>query len=94
MKCLHVFLSFFIPGWNFIDRDDFIRGRVSTRDEISRVNTLLVRSEFSLLDSQALVVTKLPDISIRNDKDVKGLKSGGQVSFSIVNHQNTITFEY
>ena len=24
-----------------IDRDDFIRGRVSSRDEISRVNTLL-----------------------------------------------------
>ena len=31
-----------------IDRDDFIQGRVSSRDEISRVNTLLVVDPLSL----------------------------------------------
>ena len=31
-----------------IDRDDFIHGRVSSRDEISRVNTLLVVDPLSL----------------------------------------------
>ena len=49
----------------------------------------LSRSEFSLLDSQALVVTKLPDILIRNDRDVKRLRNGDQVEFYIVNDQST-----
>ena len=49
----------------------------------------LIRSEFSLLDSQALVVTKLPDILIRNDRDVKSLKNGDQLEFYIVNDQST-----
>ena len=50
--CLHVFFSFFHPGMKFhlgkhmqrhftIDRDDFIPGRVSSRYEMSRINTLL-----------------------------------------------------
>ena len=57
MKCLHVFFSVFHPRMKShpclssrheihlgtIDRDDFITGRVSSRDEISRVNTLLVK---------------------------------------------------
>ena len=45
------------------------------------------RSEFSLLDSQALVVAKLPDISIRNHRDTKRLNNGDQVEFYIVNDQ-------
>ena len=49
----------------------------------------LSRSEFSLLDAQALVVTKLPDILIRNDRDVKRLRNGDQVEFYIVNDQST-----
>ena len=49
----------------------------------------LIRSEFSFLDSQALVVTKLPDILIRNDRDVKRLKNGDQVEFCFVNDQST-----
>ena len=52
--------------------------------------TDLIRSEFSLLHSQALVVTKLPDILIRNDRDVKRLKNGDQVEFHIVNDQKYI----
>ena len=52
--------------------------------------TDLIRSEFSLLHSEALVVTKLPDILIRNDRDVKRLKNGDQVEFYIVNDQNDI----
>ena len=48
-----------------------------------------IRSEFSLLNSQVLVVTKLPDILIRNDRDVKRLKNGDQVEFYIVNDQST-----
>ena len=43
----------------------------------------LIRSEFSLL------VTKLPDILIRNDRDVKSLKNGDQLEFYIVNDQST-----
>ena len=49
----------------------------------------LIRSEFSLPNSQALVVTKLPDTMIRNDRDVKILKNGDQVEFYIVNDQRT-----
>ena len=49
----------------------------------------LIRSEFSLPNSQALVVTKLPDTVIRNDRDVKILKNGDQVEFYIVNDQRT-----
>ena len=49
----------------------------------------LSRSEFSLHDSQALVVTKLPDILIGNDRDVKRLRNGDQVEFYIVNDQST-----
>ena len=49
----------------------------------------LIRSEFSLLDSQVLVVTKLPDILILNNRDVKRLKNGDQVEFYIVNDQST-----
>ena len=54
MKCLHIFFFFFSSRDEIssrqkrvnskthftIDRDDFILGRVSSRDEISRVNTL------------------------------------------------------
>ena len=49
----------------------------------------LIRSEFGLPNSQALVVTKLPDTMIRNDRDVKILKNGDQVEFYIVNDQRT-----
>ena len=49
----------------------------------------LIRSEFSLPNSQALVVTKLTDTMIRNDRDVKILKNGDQVEFYIVNDQRT-----
>ena len=49
----------------------------------------LIRSEFSLLDSQALFVTNFPDILIRNGKDIKRLKNGDQVEFCIVNDQST-----
>ena len=49
----------------------------------------LIRSEFSLLDSQALVVNKLPDILIRNERVVKRLKNSDQVEFYIVNDQST-----
>ena len=52
--------------------------------------TDLIRSEFSLLHSEALVVTKLPDILIRNDRDVKRLKNGDQVEFYIVDDQKYI----
>ena len=49
----------------------------------------LISSEFSLLDSQALAVIKLPYILIRNDRDVNRLKNGEQVEFYIVNDQIT-----
>ena len=49
----------------------------------------LIKSEFNLLDSQELVVTKLPDIWVRNDRDVKRLKNGDQLEFYIVNNQST-----
>ena len=50
--------------------------------------TDLIRSEFSLLHSQALVVTKLPDILIRNDRDVKRLKNGDQKYIMLCNFKN------
>ena len=48
----------------------------------------LIGSGFSLCDSQALVVTKLPDILICNDRNVKRLKNGDQAEFYIVNDQS------
>ena len=48
----------------------------------------LIRSGFSLLHSQALVLSKLPDILICNDR-VKILKNGDQVEFYIANDQST-----
>ena len=41
----------------------------------------VIKTEFELNSSQALVVTKLPDIMIRNDKDVKRLKDGDELEF-------------
>ena len=43
-----------------IDRDDFIPGRVSSRDEISRANTLLLRnSTIFIVEQFILVCSKL-----------------------------------
>ena len=48
----------------------------------------LIRSEFSLLHSQALL-HKTPDILICHDRDLKRLKIGDQVGFYIVNDRRT-----
>ena len=42
-----------------------------------------------LLNSRALVLAKLPDILIRNDRDVKKLKNDDQVEFYFVNGRST-----
>ena len=42
-----------------------------------------------LLNSQALVLAKLPDILIRNDRDKKKLKNDDQVGFYFVNGRST-----
>ena len=49
--------------------------------QIHRFNQI----RFFLLDLEALVVTKFPDILIRNDSDVKTLENGDQLEFYIVN---------
>ena len=45
-------------------------------------------SHISLPDSQTLVVTKFPEVLIRNDRDVRRLKNGDQVQLHIVNDQS------
>ena len=94
MKCLHVFFSFFILGWNFIpvfltemsssryeilsqqkrvnskkhftiDMVGFVPGRVSSRDEISRVNTLRVAPFVEHLRNEKKSIIKLQKKKIK-----------------------------
>ena len=51
--------------------------------------TIFMDAMCVLLNSQALILAKLPDILIRNDRDVKKLKNDDQVEFYFVNGRST-----
>ena len=46
--------------------------------------TEVIEEEFDLAEDISLLITKLPNVLIRNDKDVKRLKTGQEIEFLIV----------
>ncbi|XP_047141536.1 zinc finger and SCAN domain-containing protein 29 [Hydra vulgaris] len=50
--------------------------------------TSTIKEEFTIENNATLLITKLPNVLIRNDKDVKRLKSGAEIEFLIVMKKN------
>ncbi|XP_065643562.1 uncharacterized protein LOC136075146 [Hydra vulgaris] len=62
----------------------FIEIELSLADLTLEKLTCTIKEEFSVQDNASLLITKLPNVLIRNDKDVKRLKSGTEIEFLIM----------
>ena len=47
----------------------------------------MLKEEFNLSEDTSLLITKLPNVLIRNDKDIKRLKTGQEIEFLVVTEE-------
>ena len=62
----------------------FIEIELSLSDLTLEKLTCAIKEKFSIQDNPSLLITKLPNVLVRNDKDVKRLKSGSEIEFLIM----------
>ena len=65
----------------------FIEIELESSDLTILTFTKVLKEEFNLSEDTSLLITKLPNVLIRNDKDIKRLKTGQEIEFLVVTEE-------